>query len=235
MIKHFKFSFFLTIAGIAAILCSCIFDDQNPQPPLSMTYVGNGSDTLSPFAKLAFAFSSPVASPVDFSFLPNSGQLYTITLNPGKDTVTISFLEMLYGNTRYVARLATTVSGSDDSFLSPGNDSVVFYTAFAENEPNNTMFLADTVRTQNTYGIISPASDTDYYVLPAYSSRPLCFFSSTSQDSFAIIDNTQTAIRFSKYGSKVDSVALPDSAAYPLYITVFSTIKGSTGYYKLWN
>ena len=168
MIKHLKITFFLTIAGIACILCTCIFDNQNPQTPLVMTYVGNGTDTLSPLAKLTFAFSSPVTSSVDFSFFPSNGQLYTVTLNPSRDTVTLSFLEMLQGNTRYVAKLAATVTGSAGSLLSPGNDSVVFYTAFAEHEPNSNRFLADTIRSFDTYGIISPASDTDYYVLTAY-------------------------------------------------------------------
>jgi hypothetical protein len=221
----------ISVAFIGCLAAGCIFDGDQPVTPLSMQYIGNQGDTVSPLAVLRFAFSDSLASPLDFDFSPPVAQLYSIALNPGNDTATISFVEMLPGNTKYVLNLKTTITSKNGSTLSPGNDSTVVYTGEKEREPNNTPKTADTVAFSAVYGMLADAADTDVYRVGS-PQNAFYFEAFTDQTSFSVKDSMLSDVSVSGGFGPIDTFTVPDNTRFPLYIFVFSPIKGTVGYYK---
>jgi hypothetical protein len=211
----------------------CIFDTNQPTAPLTMQYIGIQGDTVSPLAVLRFAFSDSLASPLDFTFAPPVAQLYGITLNPSKDTATLSFVEMLPGNTRYVLTLGSPITATNGSMLGPGNDSAVIWTGAREHEPNNSPATADTLKPPAVWGLLSDAQDTDVYCIPS-SQRAYYLEILSGQVSFSLKDSLlNDVVASSSATGAVDTFTVPDSTHFPVYIYVFSPIKGTDGYYKL--
>jgi len=218
-------------AAFSIFVSGCIFDNQKQTPLLTMQYTGTQGDTLSPMPTISFAFSAPIDSSVDFAFFPPVSQLYTVTYSNTCDTIHIAFCEMLSGNTRYAVKLASSVLSRSGSTVDAGSsDSAVFFTAACEQEPNNSIALADTIRPPSIYGTLPTASDTDVYC--AVSSRCKSFFvtSACTNDTFTILDSALSPVNVS-YSN--DTATVPDSVRYPLYIFVFATVNGCGGIYKL--
>jgi hypothetical protein len=222
----------LCIAILGCLLSGCIFDAQNPVSPLTMRYIGGQGDTVSPLPVLRFAFSDSIVSPLDFDFSPPVAQPYEVTFNPQKDTATLSFIEMLQGNTRYLLRLKSTVTSKNGSMLNKDDDSIVIYTGATEREPNNTPACADTLLAPAVYGMLVEAMDTDVYCLPS-PQKALYFEAFTDQTSFSVKDSLQQDVPVSGHFGTIDTFTVPDGTHFPVFVYVFSPIKGTIGYYKL--
>ena len=232
--KHILFRI-PTLFGIAVLEClaaGCIFDATKPVPPLTMQYVGNQGDTVSPLAVLRFAFSDSLASPLDFDFSPPVAQLYGITFSSSRDTAALSFFEMLTGNTRYVVKLKSALTSTNGATMDIGNDSTVIWTGASEHEPNNTTGTADTLVPPAIYGLLTTAPDTDVYCLP---SRQTAFYCEafTNQIAFSLKDSLLQNVPLPGDLSGTDTFTVPDGTRFPVYIFVFSLINGTKGYYKL--
>jgi len=224
--------FVFATAFLGCLADSCIFGSSMPAGPLTMQYVGIQGDTLSPLAVLRFAFSDSVASPLDFDFSPPVGQSYQITLNSACDTATISFVDLLPGDTRYVVRPKLPLMSRSGSTLDADNDTAVFHTAAAEDEPNNTVATADTLRPLPLYGMLRDASDTDVYCVPE-KERALYMETFTGQTSLSVKDSAMQDIPVAVGLGLSDTFDFPDHTRFPVYVAVFSPIKGTAGYYKL--
>jgi hypothetical protein len=218
---------------VGCLICGgCIFDTNQPIAPLTMQYIGTQGDTVSPLAVLRFAFSDSLASPLDFTFAPPVAQLYAITLNPSKDTATLSFVEMLPGSIRYALTLGSPITATNGSMLSPGNDSTVIWTGAREHEPNNSPGTADTLK-PSIWGLLSDAQDTDVYCVPS-SHRAYYLETLSGQVSFSLKDSLLNDVVASNFAAgAVDTFTVPDSTHFPVYIYVFSPIRGTEGYYRL--
>lgn len=221
--------------GIAALGClsaGCIFDATKPVPPLTMQYVGNLGDTVSPMAVLRFAFSDSLTSPLDFDISPPVAQLYEIAFNSSRDTATLSFFEMLPGNTRYILKLKSGVTSKNGATMGTGYDSTVIWTGASEHEPNNTTGTADTLAPPAVYGLLSTASDTDVYCVP---SRQKAFYCEafTNRISLFIKDSLLQNVPLPGDSSGTDTFTVPDGTPFPIHIFVFSFINGAADYYKL--
>jgi hypothetical protein len=227
--------FVLSAALFGCLIASgCIFDNSQPTAPLTMQYVGNQGDTVSPLAVLQFAFSDSLAAvPLDFTFTPPVAQLYGITLNPSRDTATLSFVEMLPGNTRFVLKLASTVTATNGSSISPGYDSTVIWTGAREHEPNNSPGTADTLKPPAIWGLLSDAQDTDVYCVPS-AQRAYYLETLSGQVAFSLKDSLlNDVVSSGAAAGSIDTFTVPDGTRYPVYIYVFSPIKGTEGYYRL--
>jgi hypothetical protein len=222
------------IAFLGSLVAGCIFDENQPVAPLTMQYVGNQGDTVSPLAVLRFTFSDSLASSLDFDFSPPVAQNYGITVNPATDTATLSFIEMLPGNTRFVIKLKSMITSRGGSTLSPGNDSTVIFTGAKEQEPNNDPALADTLKPPAIYGMLPEASDTDVYYVP--SKHDVLYLKTfTGQISLSVKDSLLHGVRVTGGlgADAADTFTVPDSTLFPIYVYIFSPIKGVTGFYRL--
>jgi hypothetical protein len=232
MLTFSRVRFVFITALLGCLGGGCIFDNNQPVAPLTMQYIGTQGDTVSPLAVLRFAFSDSLASPLDFDFSPSVAQRYDMTFNPARDTATLSFVEMLPGNTRYVLRLKSAIAAANGSTLSTGNDSTVLYTGAKEQEPNNTPALADTLKPPAIYGMLSEASDTDVYCVPQKRTA-LYFRTFAGQASFSVKDSMLRDVRpGAGSAGTADTFIVPDSTLFPIYVFVFSPIKGVACIYR---
>jgi hypothetical protein len=223
---------FLGLAACLAI-AGCIFDGNQPVAPLTMQFIGAMGDTVSPLAELRFAFSDSLVSPLDFTFTPPVAQLYEISFNPSHDTATVSFLEMLPGNSRFLLKLKSPIISKNGSTLNPGNDSAIIYTASEETEPNNSPGTADTLSAAAKYGMLADAADTDVYCVPSGGSV-FCFEAFTDQTTFSVRDGNLSDVACTiASGPAADTVTIPASASPPVSVFVFSSVRGTTGYYRI--
>jgi hypothetical protein len=216
---------------LGCLLGGCIFDTFQPAAPLTMQYIGDQGDTVPPLAVLRFAFSDSLTSPLDFAFTPPVAQPYAITFNTASDTAALSFVEMLPGNTRYALRLKSPVVGENGSTLDAGSDSVIIYTAATEAEPNNTPATADTLRPPAVYGMLGLAADTDVYCIAKNQNAFYCE-AFTGRTSFSVKDSFLQDVPVTGGPGKTDTFTLPDTTHFPVYVTIFSPIKGTAVYYK---
>jgi hypothetical protein len=221
-----------TTAFLGYLAVGCIFDANQPLAPLTMQYAGTQGDTVSPLAVLKFAFSDSLASPLDFDFSPPVAQRYEMTFNPAKDTATLSFIEMLPGNTRYILRLKSQVTAANGSTLSTGNDSTVLFTGAEEQEPNNSPALADILKPPALFGTLPEAPDTDVFCLPS-KHKALFLATVKGQVSFSLKDSMLRDVNITQGPGAIDTFNVPDNMLFPIYVFVFSSIKGVAGFYKL--
>jgi hypothetical protein len=221
------------ISVFSCLFTQCVFNGTVNEQPLTMMSLDANGDTLSVFPRLRFVFSSPLADtsvPVSFSPAISSG--YGAYLNTLRDTLTIDFMEMLEGNTRYVLKLGRTVSSIDGSVWDLSDDSTVFYTYPREQEINDTKDVADSLRSV-IFGIISDVSDIDAFVCIGENIRAVYLQSIGAQDSFFIEDARSNIIVAPKVMKQTDTILISGSNAPPVYIFVRSGIKGFEGKYKL--
>jgi hypothetical protein len=228
----FSFLSAFTAALACLALGGCIFDVSQPAAPLTMQYIGNQGDTVSPLAVLRFAFSDSLASPLDFDFSPPVAQDYGITFNSSRDTATLSFVDMLPGDTRYVLKLKSTITAKNGSTIDPGNDSAMIWTGTRESEPNNSPATADTLRSPKVWGQLSDARDTDVYCVPS-PQKAYYLENLFSQISFSVKDSLLQTVTVNGGSAAIDTFTIPVGTQFPIYILVFSPIKGTVGNYAI--
>jgi hypothetical protein len=224
--------FFLTQC-LLALFSGCLFDTTKPVEPLTMNRVDGTGDTVAPFPSLRFAFSKPLAdSAVELDFSPPTTAIYYTSLNRTKDSLTLTVVGMLAGDTRYVLRRASIVASGDGSRLFPGDDSTVIFTGQAEHEPNNTIQLSDTIFSSSIFGMTDYALDTDVYVVPPMQQRRFFLASLDGRDSCVVLDSMLRQVAPSFSNASIDSFFIPDTVPLPLHVFIFSSMKGTGGHYE---
>jgi hypothetical protein len=224
----------LILSVVAACLIpSCLFETTAPAKPIVMTRVGAAKDTVSPSPVLRFAVSSTLSdSSVDFNFSPATSADYSVFLNAARDTITLRFLNMLEGNTRYVLHLKAALNSEEGATLNPGQDSIVFFTSACEHEPNSSFALADTLFSGPIFGMLSMAADTDVYIVPATSKRKFYLSSDGARDTFMLFDSLQASITVESGSGTEDTITVPGTTRFPVYVKIFSYVAGTAGKYE---
>ncbi len=195
---------------------SCVVPSEPPDGGARLTFCS--PDTISPYAPIKIAFSSPVkdSQVIEFSFLPPFFGCYGF-LTSSKDTFQLVPSSPFNGSTKY----KLFVSG----------ESFNFYTYAYEQEPNNTIGSADLLNGK-MFGSVAYVNDTDFYVVKTNNAK--CFYlrSYNSESVFSVIDSTGRVTSPRAYRA-VDSLVVPDSFAYPLFLRVVANYRSSGGYYEL--
>jgi hypothetical protein len=224
------------LAGILLSLfaAGCMYNNPAPAVPITLIWTDATTGQISPAPTFQFALSTPVAdTSADFVISPPTAANYSVHFNATRDTITLDFLDMLQGNTRYVFTLKSPLHSSAGAWLYPYQDSVSFTTAACEQEPNETFALADTLTSKSIYGMISNADDTDTYVVPAVVAPGKFFISSlAARDTFLVFDSLERGVSVSQSVSSLDTFAVPALAGHLAYVKVFSYVKGTVGMYK---
>jgi hypothetical protein len=223
---------FTALLSASCIAADCLFGNNSPAEPISLSLV-NAGDTVPPSPTLRFYVGSPLAdSSVDFVFSPATAALYSVYLNDTRDTITLSFLDMLDGNTRYVLRLKSAIHSAAGAWLFPNEDSIVIFTAACEHEPNYSFSLADTLFSSSIFGRISQAADTDVYCVPK--AGPTMFFLSSfdARDTFFMFDSLLRSVPAESKAGFKDTITIPDTTRFPLFVKILSYVNGSTGKYE---
>jgi hypothetical protein len=220
-------------AALAGLFSQCVFNSQISEQPVTLKSLDANGDTLSVFPRLRFVFSPPIAdTSVDVRFSPAISSGYGASLNGRGDTLTVDFMEMLQGNTRYVFRLAEPVTSAGGSTWDLSGDSAVFYTFAREQEINDQEDVADPL-TSVVFGSVSDASDIDMFACDRSSVRAVYLQSIDCRDSFSVEDDNSTLFVVGGTMRQTDTIVLGENAAFPVFIVVRSGIKGFEGKYKL--
>jgi hypothetical protein len=194
---------------------------------------GTVPDTISPWDSVAVVFSQPLSDTlVLFTFFPPF-YMYSLRMSETRDTIHLHFAEPLDGDTRYVIRLEEKVTSSGGAVLEPSDDSVVVVTASVEQEPNGTVSLADTL-TGRCFGSAGTVNDTDCFLISGEETECVYLVSHGSQTSFIFQDDEGTRSE-ERLFNESDTTPVPEDAAWPLYVIVFSYHRSVGGYYELGN
>lgn len=224
------------LAGILPSLfaAGCMYNNPAPAVPISLSWTGATTGQISPAPTFQFALSTPVAdTSEDFVISPPTAANYSVYFNITGDTLTLEFLDMLQGNTRYVLTLKNPLHSSAGAWLYPYQDSISFTTAACEQEPNGTFALADTLTSSCIYGMIATADDTDTYIVPVVPVPGKFYISSmTARDTFLVFDSLERDVSVSSSVPSLDTFAVPALAGHLAYVKVFSYVKGTVGMYK---
>ncbi len=216
------------------LVSRCVFNNPPPAQPVTLDWIGATTTPVSPAPTLRFALSTAVAdSAVDFVISPPTAANYSVHLNTTKDTLTLAFSDMLQGNTTYALTLSSSLHSSTGSWLYPYQDTIVFTTGAAEQEPNGTFALADTLASKTIYGMISEPNDTDVFFVPSVPPQATFFVSSVdSRDTFLVFDSLGHNAAIARGTPSLDTFAIPGLAGYPIFVKVFSYVKGTVGMYQ---
>ncbi len=185
-----------------------------------------GNDSISPYSTLKVVFSSPLqdSQHITFHFTPQFYD-YSSIIASSRDTIRIIPSSPFKGNTSYKLFLENPLNSDGSS------DTLSFHTYFHEREPNNNIETADSIYGK-IYGTISVVSDTDLYSITVGKSSGLYMISQTSQSVFSISDNSGNSTPVRKYKSP-DSIMIPDSFNYPIYVRVYSYYRSCGGNYEI--
>lgn len=232
MLKHFSITVVSIVRHVlipGLFMLYCVVPSDTVQEKFYFEHAAL-PDTVAPFGSIIIAFTEPVSdsSPVGFSFQP-SFYSYALIFNTARDSVIVQLSEPLRGNTTYTIRLQYTVYSINNSVFTPQSDSMRVVTGTVEQEPNNRVELADTLR-QRCFGAIALVNDTDWYVVDK-KIEELYLHSFGSQTTFALLGGgvVTTLREFTIY----DTVTIPETAALPLYVAVYSYFRSVGGYYEL--
>ncbi len=224
-----------TVSLCLCFLSHCIFNNQVNEQPLSVASLDARGDTLSVFPRLRFAFSTPLAdtsAPPGVLVSPPASAGYGAYLNARNDTLTIDFMDMLEGKTRYVLTFASPITSISGSVWDLSSDSIVFYTFPGEKETNDTKDLADSL-TSVIFGSVSDLSDVDVFACDGEKIKAVVLQSIDCRDSFFIEDGLSTAVYAPGPMRQNDTILLPEKIVSPTFIFVRSGIKGFEGAYRL--
>jgi|GEM_PF-4610988 hypothetical protein len=215
-------------------MTGCAYDLPPPPSPLTLTWVEDASQPISPAPTLNLALSSPISdTSIDFNFSPAVAASYTVLLNSTRDTITLSFLDMLDGNTTYSFTLKSALHSTAGATLDPAEDTIAFTTAAREQEPNGTFALADSLGEAPLYGMISGAADTDVYLISSALGGRLCLAYFDACDTLRLFDSLGRSVAAPVSAPSGDTITVPASAGFPVFAKVFSCVNGSTGMYRL--
>jgi hypothetical protein len=208
-------------------------DNSDSSIVFHLVRAGTTGDTIAPFGSLKLRFTHPVMDPdsVLLSFQPQFTD-YQLFLDSTKDTVALAFTQPLQARTRYSIHLAKAVSAEDGTLLFPSDDSIVVFTAAAEQEPNNTPALADTLRGK-LFGQISMVDDSDWFAVPDTTLRTFYLKSTGSSSRFDICDAKGAPVAQLSAFAAAETLTVPSDCLHPLYIVVSAWNRENGGYYEL--
>ncbi|MDD5673155.1 MAG: hypothetical protein PHC61_03240 [Chitinivibrionales bacterium] len=215
--------------ALLALVSGCLYDQSNSGQTFGWARVDKGGDTVSIFSSLVFAFSEPIAdTAVPVVFEPAFYGFYS-SLNASRDTVTVALVGQIAfaPSTRYVLRRAAVCKTANGATLYPQNDSLVFYTHAAEQEPNNSKATADSL-VHFMDGTIETAIDTDCFILPRTTQKiTLIQLDSGLGIALNIYDSLGACFvaAFSAVALQnflPDTITIPDSLHAPFYCALYS-------------
>lgn len=217
------------IACVYCVFLLCTFNVKNDDP-LTISRIGNLSDTVSIWPQLNFVFSVPlIDSLVSINITPDPGSVFNTFLNKTRDSLMISITESLLGNTIYTITFDKTITSENGNTISAGDSICSIVTLPQEMEPNNTVLLADTLLTV-CMGIISPAHDTDVFYLNNNLSKTVYMTNHKGKSGFIIKSTNDSLISIEDGLNENKTFLITDSSILPLYIYIFSIFENSTHY-----
>lgn len=211
------------------IFLNCVIPSEPPKETFKMYLCVD--DTISPYSSIIIGFSSPIqdSQQINFHFDPLFLD-YICEVNETKDTIEIIPSSPLKGNTRYKFHSENPLNSTEQSVITT-TDTLSFRTYPHEREPNNSIQTAD-ILTGKAFGSVSNVNDTDVFSISNKKASGLYLKSESSQSIFSISDSTGKLIQKSKYRS-MDSIMIPDSFAYPVYMQVYSYYRSNGGNYEI--
>jgi len=222
---------FFTVTALCVILFSCIV----PTDTVEETFHFDRSaslDTIAPWGEVRIIFTDAPAdsTPLRFTFDPPFYS-FSIKSNVTRDTVRLLLSEPLQGNARYTIRTAEDMFSKTGALFEKATDSIVFYTAAAEQEPNNRSTIADTLE-KECYGAIATVNDTDWYLIDEPTAKKVYLAASGSQTSFYLEDTSGTYTAKDSMDT-IDTLPLPKDFSVPFYVVVHAYFQSVGGYYKV--
>jgi hypothetical protein len=220
---------YISIFPVIAVFFSCTFNAVNNEP-LTITCINQKSDSVSLWPQLIFTFSTKLKdSIVILEITPDPGPQYSTFLNEFKDTLFFKVTGVLNGNTTYSITFKDRITGENGKMLYPEDVSFTIITGRGENEPNNSISIADTVF-DICYGTISPVNDTDYYYLSYQLSSNLYLKCHDRLTGFKIIDSSGSIINEQAGTQEIKQYSISNSAVTPFYICIFSLSDNNAKY-----
>jgi hypothetical protein len=219
----------LLAAGVLSLYCVVPSDSVQKEFRFNRHAI---DDTVAPFGSITLVFTAPVSdsSAVELVFSPTYYD-YVLHFSAARDSVDLQLSGPLKGNTVYSIRLKNTVFSIDNDIFEPEYDSVSVVTCPVEQEPNNGIGVADTLR-QRCFGTIAVVNDTDWYVVPENVGK-LYLNSIGSQTTFALwIQGGGGVDSLHEYRMN-DTLNVPATVKPPLLIAVYSYNRSVGGYYQI--
>ncbi|HEX3020697.1 MAG TPA: hypothetical protein VHP36_10365 [Chitinispirillaceae bacterium] len=199
-----------------ALFWGCVVPSQPPENTSAVLFCS--SDTVSPYSAIKIAFSTPIEDSAMISFLFSPFFFdYCSVFSSERDTVDLVPSTPFKGSTRYK--------------LTVQNDSFSFFTFAHEQEPNNSIGTADQLFGK-MFGSVINVNDTDFFVVKDRNVKSIYLNSYYSESVFSITDSAGK-ISAAMTLRAVDSLTVPVTFMYPLYIKVFSSFRSSGGYYEI--
>ena len=219
----------VALIATAVLLTDCVVPSDTPQTEFRFNHQGS-IDTIAPFGSFPVSFSEPLndSSGPELIFNPRFYS-FVLTGSSTNDTFMVQLSEPLEGNTVYTIRLKNRIYSSGNSLFEPESDSLTVITRNLEQEPNNTIPLADTLR-QMCFGSSAAVDDTDRYVITGRTGK--VFLHSFGSQTRLSIDKVSFFNPLREFTSH-DTLAIPDTTTFPLHVAVFPYLRSVGGYYEL--
>lgn len=212
------------VAFASCFFLACVITTDPPPAPLTIERVFPLGDTIAPFGKVAIAFSTPLKDSIlSITVSPQVAGNYSTYLNVTKDTFFIDFSDMLPGLTRYCLRFKNEISASTGVTLLPNADSIVFVTGAVCSGQNITQKTADTL-VGKTFGTISLAGDTLYFVIKKLQTRQMYISSPDGLCGISMVDVLGQTLSSSKAVSLAETLSVPDFLVAPLTAKIYPLI-----------
>lgn len=215
---------------LSLLYLSCIV--QTDREPQGFTFdpIVRG-DTIGPWDDITVIFTEPLhdSARLHFNIKPYFTS-YSLILNDTRDTARLHCSEPLNGASRYVIRLESSVLSAHGNRLTPSGDSILIHTWPAEQEPNDSRFMSDTI-VNVRFGTLTTVQDTDWYCVVDSSAVAFYLVSTGSQNSFITFRDSDATIVTRPYNQN-DTMFLKDGMQLPLNIAVHSYSRSAGGYYK---
>jgi len=210
------------------LLMYCVVPSDAPEKKFHFVHSGS-PDFVAPYGTMDVIFSEELSdsSDADFEFNPPF-YAYSIEYSSERDTVLLRFSEPLRGAVTYSIRLKKTVHSVNASVFSPDDDSLVITTEDREQEPNDHLTVADTLRSR-CFGAVAMVNDTDWYIVPLEVRKVYCN-SFGSRTGFFIKGLNDNGIP--RMYTQFDTVTIPDTVTPPLYLAIHSYLRSVGGYYE---
>jgi len=210
-------------------MIQCTFNPKDYEP-LTMVRVGDGSDTVSIWPGLTFAFSAPLQdSIVTMKIVPDPGPVYSSYLNRTSDTLILTVTGLLKGSAQYTITLGREVTDRNGEVLCPEDVLFTIVTLPAEQEPNNTITDADEFASV-CCGTVYPANDTDCFYIPASVVKGLSLISHQNKSGYVVKDISSNIIAKNTSYDQIKTILFSQSLQPPVFIYIFSLLDNDSRY-----
>lgn len=217
-------------SSLILVIFACVIPSEPPKGALKISLCS--SDTISPCSPLVIALSKSLSDSqeLNFYFVPSFFDYYSV-FSRNRDTVIIYPTTNFSGNTCY-SLFSEDPDIESEKMITTFTDTVEFHTYSFEQEPNNNAVSADTLYSEKMFGEISHVNDTDLYFVKCSLGSGYYLKSNESQSLLSIVDSTGKITVNGKF-RQLDSIKIPETFIYPLYLRVYSYYRSSGGNYEI--